>query len=74
MAKRGRPPLPDDEGRDFVLTIRLNRMERASAEDAAFQAGQSVSDWVRDVLLLSAIEQEERRRRFAAPGKDEPRQ
>jgi len=51
---RGRPKLPRGRDRGVVLTIRLQKAERAALEKAARVADQPISAWARSVLLREA--------------------
>jgi hypothetical protein len=51
---RGRPELPADDLRTFILGIRLSRDERSRIAEAAYESGaRSASDWARAVLLAA---------------------
>lgn len=51
---RGRPKLPRGQDRPVVLTIRLQKAERAALEKAARKADKPLSAWARDGLLKLA--------------------
>ena len=54
--KRGRPPLQPEERRSAKLLVRVTEAELAATRLAAWRAGNSVSAWVRNVLLNAARE------------------
>lgn len=56
MSKRrgpGRPKLPKGEARDAVLSVRLTKDEKRAMEREAADAGETLGDWCRSVLLRS---------------------
>lgn len=54
MTKLGRP-LESPEPRDNSITIRLNSTELKSLETWAFRYDQSISDVVRNALMLLSV-------------------
>ena len=50
MGKPGRPQLPDGESKGAILTVRLRGHEIECLRELAEEEGQSVSDYVREVL------------------------
>ena len=50
----GRPPLPDDERKGYMLRIRMAHDERALLDRAAVKNGQEMSTWARAVLVARA--------------------
>ena len=49
--KMGRPPLPKEEAKGSLLSVRFNADERAAIDEAAEKADLSVSAWVRKTIL-----------------------
>jgi hypothetical protein len=46
----GRPPLPDEQRRDWRLFTNLTEREYTAVERAAREDGVSASDWVRGLI------------------------
>lgn len=53
-AKPGRPKLPRGESRGELVAVRFKPEERRRIETAARSASESVSEWMRRVLLAAA--------------------
>ena len=51
---RGRPPLPEGEGKAGYIGFRVEKEDRERMEAAAESSGQSLSDWARDVLIRAS--------------------
>jgi predicted DNA-binding protein (UPF0251 family) len=49
----GRPPLPEGTVRTKITPIRLQDDERLKFEQAAKQAGLSLSEWIRQSLKIA---------------------
>lgn len=49
--KRGRPPMPTGEARNYLFRLRLRRSEMDIIARRATRAGQAMHDWVRARLL-----------------------
>jgi len=47
----GRPPIPEEERRESLLSVRFTDGERAQLEEIAAANGITLSDWARRVLL-----------------------
>ncbi len=54
MAKMGRPPKTEDERQTTTLRLRLTAADDATIRQAAASAGESLSAWMRGVLLRAA--------------------
>ena len=56
--KRGRPPLPDEERRDWIVSVRLNAAEYEAlarwAEELGVSLSQAAGDALRRVLKRRA--------------------
>ncbi len=50
-AERGRPKLPRGKGKTDVVTVRMSRQGRAAIGKAAEKTGETLSTWIRNVLL-----------------------
>lgn len=62
--KRGRPPLPAEEGKRFPLSMRTTKAVRESLHAAADQSGRSIAQEVEHRLERSFQEDEARYREF----------
>ena len=50
----GRPPLPPEERKSAVLTLRVGGADRTDFEAAARHFGMTLSDWMRSRLSAAA--------------------
>jgi len=50
----GRPKLPRSERSEAIVTLRLKRTEKRQLETAAKAAGQTLSEWTRNVLISAS--------------------
>jgi hypothetical protein len=49
--KAGRPPLPKGQSKAGMLRVRLTPRELEGVQSKAANVGQTVSDWVRGILV-----------------------
>ena len=54
MTRMGRPAKKKSEVKGETLTLRLTKVERRAADEAAKRAGVSVSDWARRAVNLAS--------------------
>lgn len=54
----GRPPIPADEQKASLLSVRFTAAERHSLERAAQRSERTVSEWARRTLLSAAVRSE----------------
>jgi hypothetical protein len=50
-ARAGRPPLPKGDAKGVMLRVRITPDERLAFEVAAKASNQTVSEWVRSILI-----------------------
>jgi predicted HicB family RNase H-like nuclease len=54
VIKRGRPPIDPAKRASEMVPVRMTTAERSQFEQAATQAGQTLSGWIRDCLSKAA--------------------
>jgi hypothetical protein len=59
--KRGRPPIDPAKRASEMVPIRMTKAERAQFEQAASQADQTLSGWIRDCLSKAATKAQKKR-------------